>query len=137
MALILAIDDHDQVLALMSLVLKARHDVLLAPDSTSGLRMSRDLRPDLILLDVGMRDIDGLEVCRALRRDAATHATPVLLVTARRDVTYDPVRWRAAGADGAVAKPFSPARLLATIDELLARHAASGQRPALGSSPGH
>jgi DNA-binding response OmpR family regulator len=125
MALILAIEDHDEVLTLLSIVLKDKHQVLLAPDSTSGLRMAKDLRPDLILLDVGMPDVDGLEVCRALRRDPDTHHMPVLLVTARLDIAENPVQWRAAGADGAVAKPFSPSHLLASIDDLLA----SGRPP--------
>jgi DNA-binding response OmpR family regulator len=118
MALILAIEDHDDVLKLLSVVLKD-HQVLLAPDSTSGLRMAKDLRPDLILLDVGMPDVDGLEVCRALRRDPATAPVPVLLVTARLDVADEPTQWRAVGADGAVAKPFSPAHLLGEVTRLL------------------
>lgn len=120
MALILAVEDHDDVLTLLSVVLKD-HQVLLAPDSTSGLRMARDMRPDLVLLDVGMPDVDGLEVCRAIRRDPATAATPVLLVTARLDVAENPNSWREAGANGVVTKPFSPAYLLSEVERLLAR----------------
>jgi CheY-like chemotaxis protein len=119
MALILAIEDHDDVLTLLSFVLKD-HQVLLAPDSTSGLRMAKDLRPDLILLDLGMPDVDGLEVCRALRREPATAETPVILVTARIDVTEEPAAWRSVGAQGAVSKPFSPAHLLREVERVLA-----------------
>jgi DNA-binding response OmpR family regulator len=118
-ALILAIEDHDDVLTLLSTVL-GRHEMLLAPDSTSGLRMAREMKPDLVLLDVGMPDVDGLEVCRALRRTPETARLPVLLVTARTEVTENPAVWQTAGANGALLKPFSPARLVALVDELLA-----------------
>jgi len=124
MALILAIEDHDEVLTLLSIVLK-EHQVLLAPDSTSGLRMAKDLRPDLILLDVGMPDVDGLEVCRAIRRQPATADLPILLVTARLDVAEEPTAWQAVGAQGAIAKPFSPAHLLSEVERLLAGRPAS------------
>jgi len=117
-ALILAIEDHDDVLTLLSTVLSA-HQMLLAPDSTSGLRMAKEMHPDLVLLDVGMPDVDGLEVCRALRRSPETTDTPVLLVTARSEVASDPGVWGAVGANGALLKPFSPARLIAMVDELL------------------
>jgi DNA-binding response OmpR family regulator len=117
-ALILAIEDHDDVLTLISTVL-ARHQMLLAPDSTSGLRMAREMKPDLVLLDVGMPDVDGLEVCRALRRSTETARVPVLLVTARSEVVSDPEMWKRAGANGALLKPFSPARLVQLVDELL------------------
>jgi DNA-binding response OmpR family regulator len=117
-ALILAIEDHDDVLTLLSTVLEA-HQMLLAPDSTSGLRMAKEMKPDLVLLDVGMPDVDGLEVCRALRRSAETAKTPVLLVTARSEVVADPKVWQSAGANGAILKPFSPSRLVAMVQELL------------------
>lgn len=120
MALILAIEDHDDVLTMLAVILQ-NHQMLLAPDSTSGLRMAVDLRPDLILLDVGMPDVDGLEVCRALRRDPVTAGTPILLVTAHAEVAQQPLIWQAAGADGAILKPFSPARLVQQVDEILAR----------------
>ena len=119
MALILAIEDQDDVLTLLAVVLK-EHQVLLAPDSTSGLRMAKDLRPDLILLDIGMPDVDGLEVCRAIRREPATADLPILLVTARTDVTEQPSAWQSVGAQGAIAKPFSPAHLLSEVERVLA-----------------
>ncbi|HEY3080826.1 MAG TPA: response regulator [Chloroflexota bacterium] len=121
MALILAIEDHDEVLTMLSVILQ-HHQMLLAPDSTSGLRMAADMRPDLILLDVGMPDVDGLEVCRALRRNKATANTPILLVTAHADVVRDPSLWRSLGANGAIMKPFSPSRLVDQVEELLAQH---------------
>jgi DNA-binding response OmpR family regulator len=117
-ALILAIEDHDEVLNLLSTVL-SEHQMLLAPDSTSGLRMAREMQPDLVLLDVGMPDVDGLEVCRALRRAPETADLPVLLVTARAEIVADPAIWGAAGANGALLKPFSPAKLVAMVEELL------------------
>jgi DNA-binding response OmpR family regulator len=105
LALILAIEDHDDVLTLLATVL-SHHQMLLAPDSTSGLRMAREMKSDFVLLDVGMPD---------------TAAIPVLLVTARSEVASNPDVWRSAGADGALLKPFSPSKLVALVDELLAR----------------
>jgi DNA-binding response OmpR family regulator len=61
-----------------------------------------------------------LEVCRALRRSRETATTPILFVTARSEVTADSAIWRAAGANGALLKPFSPAKLVSLVDELLA-----------------
>lgn len=118
MALILAIEDHDEVLELLRVVLD-RHQMLLAPDSTSGLRLAATMRPDLILLDVGMPDVDGLEVCRQLRGDPTTVDIPILLVTSRTQIVAQPELWRAAGANGAILKPFSPRRLQELVDELL------------------
>jgi two-component system OmpR family response regulator len=119
LALILAIEDHDEVLTMLSVILQ-HHQMLLAPDSTSGLRMAADMRPDLILLDVGMPDVDGLEVCRALRRSNENADTPVLIVTAHAEVVRDPTIWQGVGANGAMLKPFSPSRLVARVEELLA-----------------
>ena len=118
MALILAIEDHDEVLTMLSVILQ-HHQMLLAPDSTSGLRMAADMRPDLILLDIGMPDVDGLEVCRALRRNPETADTPVLIVTAHAEVVRDPTVWQGVGANGAMLKPFSPSKLVARVEELL------------------
>ena len=118
MALILAIEDHDEVLTMLSVILQ-HHQMLLAPDSTSGLRMAADMRPDLILLDIGMPDVDGLEVCRALRRSPETADTPVLIVTAHAEVVRDPTVWQGVGANGAMLKPFSPSKLVARVEELL------------------
>ncbi len=122
MAVILAIEDHDEVLTMLSVIFE-RHHMLLAPDSTSGIRMAKDLKPDLILLDVGMPDIDGLDVCRILREDADTASTPIILVTAHIEVVADPSIWRGAGADAAIQKPFSPARLVAEAERLLSERA--------------
>jgi two-component system, OmpR family, response regulator len=120
LALILAIEDHDEVLTMLSVILQ-HHQMLLAPDSTSGLRMAADMRPDLILLDIGMPDVDGLEVCRALRRSNENADTPVLIVTAHAEVVRDPTIWQGVGANGAMLKPFSPSKLVARVEELLAR----------------
>lgn len=105
---------------MLSVILQ-HHQMLLAPDSTSGLRMAADMRPDLILLDIGMPDVDGLEVCRALRRNPETANTPVLIVTAHAEVVRDEAIWQAVGANGAMLKPFSPSKLVAEVEALLAR----------------
>lgn len=118
MVTILAIEDHDDVQSMLVTILHG-HNVILAPDGASGLRMARESAPDLILLDVGMPDVDGLDVCRAIRSDPSTATVPIILVTAHVEVFDDPAVWQGAGADLAVLKPFSPARLVADIERLL------------------
>ena len=118
MALILAIEDDNVVSMLIAATLK-KHRIVMASDGASGMRMAHDLNPDAVLLDVGMPDINGLEICEAIRRDPVTMNTPIMLVTAWTDVVVDESRWRALGANAALAKPFSPAKLNAMVDKLL------------------
>lgn len=87
------------------------YEVLTAPNGAKALELHAQHRPDLLLLDVSMPDVDGLSVCRKVR--AANDDTPILMLTARHEIT-DRVRGLDAGADDYLVKPFS-------LDELLAR----------------
>ncbi len=87
------------------------YEVLTAPNGAEALRLHAKRRPDLLLLDVSMPDVDGLSVCRAVR--AANDDTPILMLTARHEIT-DRVRGLDAGADDYLVKPFA-------LEELLAR----------------
>ncbi len=87
------------------------YEVLTAPNGAEALRLHAKGRPDLLLLDVSMPDVDGLSVCRAVR--AANDDTPILMLTARHEIT-DRVRGLDAGADDYLVKPFA-------LEELLAR----------------
>lgn len=103
-------DDRELTHALQLELSHAGYDVRTVADGPAALQVAREWRPELVLLDLGLPSLDGLEVCRRLR--AGTRA-PIVIVTARDAIT-DRVRGLDAGADDYVIKPFS-------LDELLAR----------------
>ncbi len=94
-----------------------------------ALRLVRAARPDLVLLDLMLPDMDGLEVCRRLRQDLTTQSVPIVMLTARDD-EVDRVLGLELGADDYVVKPFSPRELVARIRAVLRR-----ARPLPGTAP--
>ena len=119
---ILVIEDDPDIA--LSLRLKLERDggfeVKTAEDGATGLRLAVDSPPDLVLLDVNLPGMDGFEVCRHLRNDPATAATPVIMLTARIDES-DRVAGLDLGADDYITKPFSPKEALARIRAVLRR----------------
>ena len=115
---ILVVDDEPNIADLVELYLRREgYRVVKAGTGEDGLRAVRDHRPRLIVLDVGLPDVDGLEVCRRLR---TTSAIPVIFLTAR-DTEVDRVLGLELGADDYVTKPFSPRELLARVKAVLRR----------------
>lgn len=115
---ILVVDDEPNIADLVDLYLaREGFRVLKAPDGAAGLQAMRDHRPRLIVLDVGLPDLDGLEVCRRIR---ATSQVPVIFLTAR-DGEVDRVLGLELGADDYLTKPFSPAELVARVKAVLRR----------------
>jgi two-component system cell cycle response regulator DivK len=102
------------------LLQSAGHTVLTATDAEAGLTLARDSQPDLILMDLQLPAMDGLEATVLLKRDEATRAIPVIAFTALA-MKGDEERTRAAGCDGYIAKPMRYQELLATIAAQLAR----------------
>jgi pilus assembly protein CpaE len=96
------------------------HQLSYAEDGTSGLAQARTLKPDLIITDVVMPDINGYEVTRQLRRDKQFAATPVLVLTAQSGL-QDKLQAFESGADDYLSKPFEPAELVARVSALLRR----------------
>jgi two-component system phosphate regulon response regulator PhoB len=122
-AKILAADDEPDALELIEVNLKsAGYEVLLAADGREALRKARAAMPDLILLDVMLPEMDGLEVCKALRRDAATSRLPIIMLTARA-AEIDRVLGLELGADDYITKPFSPRELILRVKNVLKRAA--------------
>lgn len=116
---ILVIDDEPDLLErLTSILTRERYTVVTASDGQEGLKKLWDDRYDLILLDIMLPHIDGLEVLTELR--AAGIQTPVLMLTAKSDIG-DKVKGLNLGADDYLAKPFSLAELLARVRALLRR----------------
>ncbi len=125
---ILVVDDEPDALEVLGFKLKeAGYLPIFAKDGTRALAAARDERPALIVLDLMLPEIDGLEVCKLLRRDPATAAIPILMLTARA-AEMDRVLGLELGADDYVTKPFSPRELVLRIKKLLAR-AKSGDDP--------
>jgi response regulator RpfG family c-di-GMP phosphodiesterase len=85
-----------------------------------GLALVRELHPDLVLLDVGLPDTDGYDVCLQVKSDSATSDIPVIFLSARGDV-FDKVRGLSCGASDYLTKPFHPAELLARVDAVLSQ----------------
>ncbi|MGA2176412.1 MAG: response regulator [Verrucomicrobiota bacterium] len=116
---ILVVDDEPDLLELIDVNLRAAgYAVLLAASGREALQKARDAAPALILLDVMLPELDGLEVCKILRQDPATRAIPILMLTARA-AEIDRVLGLELGADDYVTKPFSVRELLLRVKNLL------------------
>lgn len=115
MARILVIEDNASNLTLSTFLLEsAGHTVLSASDAEAGLAMARAERPALILMDVQLPGMDGLQATALLKSDSATRDIPVIALTALA-MKGDEERIRAAGCDGYIAKPLSYQHFLATV----------------------
>ena len=132
-ARILIVDDDPPVLRMLVRTLEAEgYETIPAPDGGAALAAAERTVPDLVVLDVAMPGMDGLQVCRRLR--AKGLGVPVLLLTAR-DSVDDRVAGLDAGADDYLAKPFSVAELLARIRAVLRRRAPEALDAAVQAGP--
>lgn len=127
---ILVIDDNEANRYALTRMLKtAGFEVHCAEDGMTGLALTAQLRPDLVVLDIRLPDISGLEVCARLKADPVLCRTPVLHVSASYVQPADQARGLESGADGYLVEPVDPAVLLATVRALLrARQAESEAR---------
>jgi len=118
---ILIIDDEQDVIDLLSLHLrKAGYALSTATDGATGLRLSREESPALIVLDLMLPKMPGLEFCKLLKTDAATRHIPVLMLTAKAE-EIDRIVGLEFGADDYVTKPFSPRELVLRVGAILRR----------------
>src|SRR5689334_20818476 len=112
---ILVIDDHKELAELVQRSLAQQgFDVIVAHDGPSGLNIAREHKPDLVILDLTMPGMDGLDVCRQLRQDPRARKVPVIVLSARAG-EEDRVIGLEQGADDYLIKPFSPRELLARV----------------------
>jgi len=115
---VLVVDDEPNIADLIELYLQREgFRVVKATTGEAGVRAVNEHRPRMVVLDVGLPDVDGLEVCRRLRQ---TSTIPVIFLTAR-DSEIDRVLGLELGADDYVTKPFSPAELVARVKAVLRR----------------
>jgi two-component system, cell cycle response regulator DivK len=120
MATILVVEDNTANMTLAVYLLESvGHAVLSATDAEAGLALARAEHPDLILMDIQLPGMDGLEATAQLKGDEATRAIPVIALTALA-MKGDEERIRAAGCDGYIAKPMRYKEFLATVAKQLA-----------------
>ncbi|HDT15473.1 MAG TPA: response regulator [Firmicutes bacterium] len=97
--------------------LSDEYNVYTASNGRQAIDQAKKTVPDLIILDVMMPEMDGLEACKVLKTDKATSSIPVILLTAKGQIT-DIEKGFKSGADAYVVKPFSPARLMEKVEEI-------------------
>ena len=115
---VLVVEDDDEIADVLRRSLRQEgHEVRTALDGEEALEAARDFSPDLVVLDLGLPKLDGVEVCRRLR---TASDVPILILTARSD-TDDRVRGLDAGADDYLVKPFERAELQARLRALMRR----------------
>src|SRR5574337_1002102 len=120
---ILYIDDDRPLLTLCCDVFEQHgYRTIIATDGPSGIESAKNGRPDLVLLDVVMPGMDGLEVCRRLRADPDLRDTPIILLTTLQDLSLD-AKGMEAGATLIMRKDFGSTEIVSTIEHILGRKA--------------
>src|ERR1044071_9431725 len=123
---ILVVDDEPEAVELVEFNLKqAGYEVFNAADGAEALTKARAKSPHLIVLDLMLPEMSGLEVCKTLRRDPATAGIPIIMLTAKA-AELDRVLGLELGADDYVTKPFSPRGLVLRVRKLLERGKSRG-----------
>ena len=117
--LILIVDDNPTNLDILQARLRAnKYEVITAADGEAGLAMAREKQPDLMLLDIMMPKMDGIEVCRRIKEDSSLPFMPIIMVTAKAD-SKDVVAGLEAGGDEYLTKPVDHAALVARVESML------------------
>ena len=118
---VLIVEDEPNIRELVALHLRLEHaEPVEAADGAAALDLARQRRFDLVILDLMLPGLDGVTVCRAIRRDSANTDTPILMLTARREES-DKVLGLDSGADDYLTKPFGVRELMARVRALLRR----------------
>jgi DNA-binding response OmpR family regulator len=119
---VLIVNDLPEQLSLMdNLLRKAGYEVITAVDGQEALEIAKRERPDLVISDVSMPRLSGIEFCRRMREDAEMKSTPILLASAHRRDTESVVQGLKSGADDYLEVPFDGPRLIAKVSRLLER----------------
>lgn len=116
---ILCVEDEPEMIDLIRLILGRRgFEVHGAAGGMEGIRLIREMHPDLVLLDLMMPDMDGWEVYQQMKADAATRDIPVIVVTAKAQNIDKVLGLHIAKVDDYIAKPFSPQELMDSVDKI-------------------
>jgi DNA-binding response OmpR family regulator len=120
---IICIEDEPEMIDLFKLILNRRgFEVIGANGGRQGLDLVRELKPDLVLIDLMMPDMDGWEVYQQLKGDPATQHIPVIVVTAKAQSIDRVLGLHIAKVNDYIAKPFSPSALLESIEQVLSQN---------------
>ncbi|HET6369679.1 MAG TPA: response regulator transcription factor [Nitrospiria bacterium] len=122
-------DDPDIAKLIANYLNREGYAISTAQDGASGLKLAKGNSPDLLILDLMLPEIDGLEVCKALRGNPGTAALPIMMLTAKGEES-DRIVGLELGADDYVTKPFSPKELVARVKALLRRSERPEKSPA-------
>lgn len=126
---VLVVDDEPDTVELISFNLKnAGYDVVSAADGAEALKKARSTEPELIILDLMLPEVDGLEVCKILRNDPITQRIPILMLTAKAG-EVDRIIGLELGAKDYVTKPFSPRELILRVRNLLSQGTTEEGKP--------
>jgi len=114
------IEDEPEMIDLVRLILSRKNfEVIGANGGRAGLELVRKLRPDLVLLDLMMPDVDGWEVYQQLKADEQTRSIPVIIVTAKAQTIDKVLGLHIAKVDDYISKPFSPKELVESLERVL------------------
>lgn len=131
---VLLVEDNEDNRFIYSTILERRgFRVLEARTGEQGVEMAREHRPDLVLMDISLPVMDGLEATRRLKQDPATSEIPVIAVTAHA-MAEDRERAREAGCNGYLVKPIEPSRVLAEVERLIGPGSGGGAMPSTAPS---
>ena len=120
---ILIVDDDAEAVELLKEALTAQNlRVISAENGDEAIKKVREEKPDAVVLDIVLPGLNGLEVCRILKQDKATHSIPIIMVSGKAMETRDKVAGFGAGADDYLTKPFQTEELVARIGALLRRY---------------
>ena len=123
---ILIIEDEPEMIELIRLILGRRgFDVHGAPGGKEGLKMVREILPDLVLLDLMMPEMDGWEVYQQMKADVSTRNIPVIVVTARAQNIDKVLGLHIAKVDDYIAKPFGPQELMDSVEKVFSQKLSS------------
>lgn len=126
---VLVVDDEPDTVELIEFNLKnAGYEIITAEDGAEALRKARSTEPDLIILDLMLPELDGLQVCKLLRNEPTTAKIPVLMLTAKA-AEVDRILGLELGARDYVTKPFSPRELILRVRNLLAPEELEQEKP--------
>ena len=118
---ILVVEDEESLLRLESILLSSKgYNVVGVKDGKSALEMAAKEKPDLIILDIMLPEMDGIEVCRRIKADPATSSIPVVMLTSKKS-RQDVEIGTEAGASAYITKPFKTAMVIEVIEGLLGK----------------
>lgn len=119
---ILCVEDEPEMIDLIQLILSRKgYNVKGATGGVEGIKLIRELRPDLVLLDLMMPDMDGWEVYQQMKSDQTLRDIPVIVVTAKAQNIDKVLGLHIAKVDDYIAKPFSPQELMDSVDQVLSK----------------